>query len=136
MNTIKRWFAAVLTGLLLFTAVPAVVVTSTGCASQQVADGHDPFVVSAERDIAAAFRITDSFLQWEFENRETAGAGAAELANGLRAEFPRIYASATDTLRVYKRTRTPEAKADLTTWLALLNHTLLEVSKYLPADKR
>lgn len=117
--------------LALVVAVP-ITGTITGCQSSQVAAGSDAFVVEAEKDIRTAFHLVDGFLLWESQNRATAGPEVTQAADMLRVNFPAWHRSAQKVLRTYKAARTPEAKADLSTWLATINSAMLQAVKYLP----
>lgn len=120
----------------LAVAVTAPITLTTGCASSsEVEPGHDAFVIEAEKDLRTAFSVVDAFLQWEHLNRATAGQDVTAAADALRVSFPKSYQSAQAVLRTYKRTRTPESRADLGTWVATINAALIEAVKHLPAPE-
>ena len=89
-------------------------------------------VVEAEKDIRTAFHLVDGFLSWEAANRTTAGPSVTAIADDLRESFPSALQSAQDTLRAYKRHRTPEGRADVTAWLATVNAAMLAALRHLP----
>lgn len=116
-------------GVVIPTVVPLAL---TGCSSTQVAAGSEAWVVESEKDLRSAFYVVDEFLRWEHANRATAGADVTKLADTLRREFPGKHASAEAVLRTYKRTRTPEARADASTWVATVNAAMIEALRHLP----
>lgn len=134
MNRTKPKLLGLLVAAGLAVAALAPVTTITGCTtSSQVEPGHDAYVIEVEKDLRTAFNVVDAFLQWEHLNRATAGRDVTAAADALRVNFPKSYASAQNVLRTYKRTRTPEAKADMATWVATINAALIEAVKNLPA---
>lgn len=121
----------VVTLCLALQAITGLIITA-GCSSTQVAPGHDAFVVEAEKDIRTAFHVVDAFLQWEERNRPVVGEEVTNLADDLRVQFPAYLASAQDVLRAYKRSRTPEGRADVVTWLQTVQSAMLAAVRHLP----
>ncbi len=124
-------------GLIAFAALGLLVQVTgaVGCAtSSSVRPVHDAFVVEAERDLKSAFYVVDAFLLWEERNRHTAGPAVTAIADDLRIQFPAYLTSAQDVLRTYKRTRTPEGRADLATWLQTVQAAMLQAVKHMPAQ--
>lgn len=122
------FLALSLTVGLTFTACGVL----TGCASNSVAEGHDPFVVEAEKDIRTAFHVVDGFLAWENTNRAVAGPEVTAFADTLRLSFPDYLTSAQSVLRAYKENRTAEGRASVMTWLETLNAAMLRAVQHLP----
>lgn len=120
-------------GIALTGAVGVSVLS--GCSSTQMAPGQDAFVVEAEKDLRTAFHVVDGFLAWEAANRLTAGHDVTTLADDLRIQFPAYLQSAQDVLRAYKRNRTPEGRASVTTWLETVNAAMLAAVRHLPAPE-
>jgi hypothetical protein len=112
-------------------ALTGILIT-TGCSTTEVAPGHDAFVVEAEKDLRTAFHVVDAFLSWEERNRPVVGEEVTNLADDLRVQFPAYLASAQDVLRTYKRSRTPEGRGDVVTWLQTVQSAMLAAVRHLP----
>jgi hypothetical protein len=128
----KRLFAAIVLATSLLGSLILIGAAITGCSTSQVAEGHDPFVVEAEKDLRTAFHVVDGFLKWEHANRRNLDSGITALADDLRVQFPMYLQSAEDVLRTFKRSRTPESKADLQAWLATVQRAMEQALRYLP----
>lgn len=115
---------------LFFVGTVAAVVTATGCST--TATSGDPFVVEAEKDLRTAFNVVDSFLEWEANNRATAGSDVTAAADTIRTTFPAAYKSAWDTLTTYKQNRDPAGRANLATWLQTINAAMLNAVRAMP----
>lgn len=63
-----------------------LVASLCGCAAIQ--PGNDPTVVNAERTIASAQAVVDSFLSFEYQNRPSLPYNVTKAADKLRVEFP------------------------------------------------
>lgn len=103
-----------------------------GCAG--VDPGHDPVVVNAERAIASSFETVNTFLKLEYQNRDAwrlLNKDIYTTAEYLRKNFGNWYASAVRVKMAYKQNRTPENKAELETYVALLTQALGEAQQYL-----
>jgi hypothetical protein len=106
---------------------------ASGCAG--IAPGHDPVVVNAERATVLALDTVDTFLAWEFQNRE-AFASVPEIresANYLRRNAPAWFETARDLTKSYKQNRTEQNKANLGTVIAILQRATRQANAYLPA---
>ena len=102
-----------------------------GCSSIQ--PGNDPVVVNAERTTQLAVDVFDTFLQWEYDNRQTLSA-TPEIRKA--ADFIRTYGqdwllTARSMTKAYKQNRTPENKANLDTAVSVLRTGIAEAQKYL-----
>lgn len=132
MKTIRQITSAAMLYFAAVSLVCLILPPITGCSSTQVAAGHDPFVVEAEKDLRSAFHVVDDFLAWEHANRRTLSPAVTSFADDLRIQFPAYLQSAEDTLRTYKRNRTPENKASLSTWLATVQAAMAQAITFLP----
>lgn len=114
----------------------AIFLTQSGC--NGVAPGHDPILVRAEQTTQIALETFDSFLKWEYDNRQALSKTPEikKLADGIRASGISWLKSAREMTEAYRLNRTPEAKADLETALAVLSSALNEAKVYLRAKNR
>jgi hypothetical protein len=131
--TMKRLFAAILLATALLGSLILFGAATTGCSTTQVAAGHDPFVVEAEKDLRTAWHVVDGFLSWEDTNRKTVDPGVTAIADDLRIAFPSYLQSAEDVLRAYKRSRTPANRSNLQTWLVTVQTAMEQALRYLPS---
>lgn len=107
-------------------------VTFCGCAA--ISPDADPVVVNAERGTTIAFETVDSFLALEHTYREWFRVNAPDVhaaAEKLRKEAPAAFASVNALRKAYKASRTPEARANLETALAVINQLGVEASVWL-----
>lgn len=118
----------------LLVATPAIV-TTTGCASYEVAPGSEKWVVETEKALKTAFNVVDGFLLWESQNRGAVGNDVTAAADTLRKHFPAYYRAATATLRVYKYHRTPDNRANLQTVMNTVMEATVQALKFLPSEK-
>lgn len=110
----------------------ALMLFGEGCKS--IRPGHDPVVVNAERSVAIALDTFDLFLKLEFDNRERLKQISPDIftvAEKFRREAPQWIASANNTIRAYKKNRTPEGKVSLMTAVAVLESALRESQNYI-----
>lgn len=139
MNKLKTQVAAVMMALAVCTlpiASVALVGCTGGCAA--LAPGADPIVVRAEQTAAFAFEAMDLFLKMEENNREALRQAAPEVekvANRVRVDGKSALVSLRDATKAYKTNRTPENKANLDTWMAVVEELRAISTKYLVAKK-
>jgi hypothetical protein len=102
-----------------------------GCSSIQ--PGNDPVVVNAERTTQLAVDVFDTFLQWEYDNRQTLSATPEirKAADFIRSHGPDWLQTARSMTRAYKQNRTPENKVNLETATTVLRTGIAEAQKYL-----
>lgn len=131
----KRLFGAILLATALLGSLILIGAANTGCSTTQVAEGHNPFVVEAEKDLRTSWHIVDGFLSWEHANRKTVDPGVTAIADDLRVAFPSYLQSAEDVLRAYKRSRTPANRAELQTWLVTVQTAMEQALRYLPSPE-
>lgn len=89
----------------------------------------DKFIVRSQQTIQSSFVTVNSFLQLEYANRAVAQAldpSITKLADQLRETYPPINRSAWTVLDTYRNNRTPENKANLATYLAMLNEAVAQ----------
>lgn len=129
-KTISTLFALIALG-----SVCLLPVSATSCATKaNVTEGSEAFVVNAEQSQIMAFAAVDAFLTYEHDNRDALWQISPEIkraADKLRSSFPDINATYLTVLKKYKDNRTPENKADLNTWLAVLEQSRFEAYKWL-----
>lgn len=110
--------------LAIVAALGLLVVATPGCSttgdSNSVAQSGDPIVVSTETTLKTAFTVIDGFLLWEHQNRPLVGSDVTKAADAIRGEAPQAFQAANAALLAYKKNRTPDNRAELETWLALL----------------
>lgn len=136
MKRIQIWnaaYAAAVMGVLLWMTVPTVaVVTFTGCAS--VLPGNDPLVVNAERTASTSFDLIKGFLQYEKDNRALlwrTDQGIKAVADKLRDKAPQSIETLRNATKAYKKAKTPQNKAALSTWLAVVNSLLADATSHM-----
>lgn len=124
MKKVKTMFMA-LVMMLVTLSVPvvplALVGCSGGCASVQ--EGQDIVVVRAEQTADLSFQIMDTFITFEDNNHEflkTKAPSVVEAANKVRTEGKKAINGLRDATKAYKNNRTPENKANMQTYLALV----------------
>lgn len=105
-----------------------------GCASIQ--PGNDPVVVNAERTTQLAVDVFDTFLKWEYDNRQALAATpeVRKAADFIRASGQTWLVSARSMTQAYKQHRTPENKANLDTAIATLRAAIAEARNYLETN--
>jgi hypothetical protein len=113
--------------------VLALAILHTGCGSIQ--PGNDPVVVNAERTTQLAVDVFDTFLQWEYANRQALSATpeVRQSADFIRAKGQDWLVTARSMTQAYKRNRTPENKGNLETAMAVLRSAIGEARHYLTA---
>lgn len=117
--------------LALTAAMVPLSLMLVGCGSIQ--PGHDPVVVNAERTTQLAVDVFDTFLQWEYANREALSATpeVRQSADFIRARGQDWLVTARSMTQAYKRNRTPENKANLDTAMAVLRAGITQARHYL-----
>jgi len=126
--------------LALLALVPLAPPLLTGCATKAtVAEGSEVLVVNAEQAQVMALEAVDAFLLFEAQNREAlwqVNPGIKRAADQLRETFPDTNKSFLRVLRKYKESRTPENRADLNTWLAVLETARSEAYRWMAVAPR
>src|SRR5688572_9560710 len=93
----------------------------TGCSS--ILPGNDPVVVNAERTTAIALDTFDTFLKFEYENKESLEKISKDIhkvAETIRKNGKDWLVSARTLTVSYKKNRSPENKFQLMTAIAVL----------------
>ena len=105
------------------------------CATpSNVAPGHDPLVVNAEQAQQSAFEAVDSFLAFEHAHRDllwSVDPGIKRAADRLRQTFPGANESLLRAIDAYKSNRTQELRANLNTWLAVVETARVEAQRWV-----
>jgi len=118
-------------------AVPLILLAGlllgSGCSS--IAPGSDPIVVNAQRSMSASFDLVDAFLRWEYVNRHAVARDVTDAADIIRTKFPPAFEATKSVLATYRANKTPEAKADLMTWLATLREIEAQARVYYSPRK-
>lgn len=114
-------------------AAAALLALGLGAGCSAIAPGNDPAVVNAERTTAAALEAFDTFLLWEFQNRDTLAQvpKIRKAADHIRANGQAWLATARTLTKAYKNNRTPENKANLATAVEVLKAATKEAQAYL-----
>lgn len=102
-------------------AVMPLVIGCGGCTAVQ--EGSDPIVVRAEQASRYAFEIFDTFVSEEKRNRTVWRQISPEIenaANKIRREGKTGVEKLIEVTRTYKSNRTPENRANLITWTAVV----------------
>ena len=107
-----------------------------GCA--QLQKGADPIVVRAEQLYQGAHSIMDSFLSYEMSNREVLkqlSPQILETANLMRRDGPKAVDGLMAATEAYKANRTPENRANLSTYIALVDALQNEALRWIATMK-
>jgi hypothetical protein len=107
----------------------AIALYCSGC----VTPGSDPVVVNAERTTQLALDVFDTFLLWEYTNRETLQVfdpKIKEAADFIGARGQAWLETARAMTKAYKENRSPENRANLNTALAVLRAGMGEAERY------
>jgi len=112
----------------------AIACILTGCVT--IEPGNDKLVVQAERTTKLALETFDTFLKWEYDNREVLSPIPEIRASSdrIRTNGPGWLRTARTLTQAYKENRTDENKAALETWVALLRAAIGEAQNYLPTS--
>jgi hypothetical protein len=108
--------------------------TLTGCATTR--PGADPVLLRAEQTLEVSFATIDGLLYLEKYNQAALTAVAPDahkVAEMLRTEAPVALKAATAAIDVYRANRTPQAQADLATWLAVVQELAHQAQVILAA---
>lgn len=104
----------------------------TGCAG--VKEGSDPLVVRAEQASEIAFETFDTFLKFEFENKELllkTDPKIHETADLIRRDGLTWISDLREATKAYKKARDPDSQAKLHNSLTALQNVLTQAQKYL-----
>lgn len=107
-------------------------------ACTSILPNNDPVVVNAERVTAIALDTFDTFLKFEYENRERLEAISKDIhkvAENIRRNGKDWLLTARALTKAYKENRSPEAKFQLMTALAILQSAMSESHKYIATLK-
>jgi hypothetical protein len=119
---------------LIAAGLLGIALGGVGCSA--ILPGNDPVMVNAERTTVLAVDVFDTFLKWEYDNR-IALASVPEVkksADFIRLKAPDWLATARSMTEAYRRARTPENKANLTTALSVLQAGVRQAQRYVTAD--
>lgn len=133
MKNINQWFWGM---VVLAVVMLGVLMVLPGCAS--VAPGHDPVVVRAEQVRDVAVTTFDVLLELEYQNSEALWKVSPEIkrtCDYIRKNERLWINGLTSMINAYKKNRTPEGKANLTTALATLESGLQLAQKILSQAK-
>ena len=103
-----------------------------GCAILQ--PGADPLVVRAEQTQQVSLAVVDQFLRYEYKNRATLGPKVKQAADEVRKNFPPASKALEAATKAYKNNRTIDNKANLITWLSVVETLQGEVSAWFPLN--
>lgn len=121
--------------LVMLALMPLFTPLFTGCATKSsVEQGSEALVINAEQVQVMALEAVDAFLLFEAQNRETlwkVNPGIKKAADQLRQTFPASNATFLNVLARYKESRTLENRANLNTWLAVLETAKIEAYKWM-----
>jgi len=131
---IKKNAAPAVKNLPVMAAVIPLSLALVGCSSIQ--SGNDPLVVNAERTTQLAVDVFDTFLKWEYDNRQTLSVTPEirKTADFIRTNGQNWLLTARSMTKAYKQSRTPENKANLDTAIATLRTAISEARRYLEAN--
>lgn len=118
-----RVLIPLLAALALPLSIAPVIVGCGGCSS--IAEGNDAVVVRAEQAQRYSFEIFDTFLLEEERNRAVWRAISPEIekaANKIRREGRTALDKLIEVTRTYKQNRTPENRANIITWTAVVQN--------------
>jgi hypothetical protein len=117
--------------LALATAMVPLSLVLVGCSAIQ--PGNDPVVVNAERTTQLAVDVFDTFLKWEYDNRQALSVTPEirKSADFIRGKGQDWLTTARSMTKAYKANRTPENKANLDTAMAVLRMAVTEARNYL-----
>lgn len=119
---------------ILLIPVIALALLAACATPSNVAPGHDPLVVNAEQAQQAAFEAVDSFLSFEHSQRDLLWAldpGIKRAADRLRETFPAANDSLLRAIDAYKANRAPDLRANLNTWLAVVETARVEAQRWV-----
>ena len=119
--------------LALATALVPLSLVLVGCSAIQ--PGNDPVVVNAERTTQLAVDVFDTFLKWEYDNRQALSVTpeVRKTADFIRGKGQDWLVTARSMTKAYKQNRTPENQANLDTAMAVLRMAVTEARHYLEA---
>lgn len=103
-----------------------------GCAT--VLPGNDPVVVRAEQIRGIALDTFDTVMKLERDNREALFAVSPDIKHTVdyfRKNELQWINGLDNCIQTYKKNRTPENKATLVTWLAVVEKALAEAQTCL-----
>lgn len=140
MNKLKMKAMILLSFLLATLPLPMASVALVGCTSgcRSVAEGSDPVVVRAEQAADISFEIMDAYLSLEENNREylrTVSPEFEKAAIRVRTDGKAAIENLRSATKTYKQNRTPENKANITTWLATVEEIRRIAAKYITTVK-
>lgn len=118
-----RFLVPLIISLWMPLAMTPVIVGCGGCSS--ITEGNDAVVVRAEQASRYAFEIFDTFVSEEERNRGVWRAISPEIekaANKIRREGRTGVEKLIEVTRTYKHNRTPENRANLVTWTAVVQN--------------
>jgi hypothetical protein len=87
--------------LMAIALLAGLIPVFSGC---RLLKGEDPLLVRAEQSIRFAYVVTDSFLKFEYDNRQQFPA-LKPVADRIRVNAPIVLKRALDATEVYKKTR-------------------------------
>lgn len=120
-----KFLVPLIASLLLPLSLAPVIVGCGGCST--VSEGQDAVVVRSEQASRYAFEIFDTFVSEEERNRGTWRAISPEIekaANRIRREGRTGVEKLIEVTRTYKSNRTPENRANLVTWTAVVQNLI------------
>lgn len=118
-----KFIVPLIASLLLPLSIAPVIVGCGGCSA--ISEGQDAVVVRAEQASRYAFEIFDTFVGEEERNRATwrqISPNIESAANKIRREGRTGIEKLIEVTRTYKANRTPENRANLVTWTAVVQN--------------
>lgn len=130
-TSLKQLTLAVIVSLACITAVPTLMIGTTGCAS--ILPGHSALVVRAEQLDQMSFDTVDAFLRFEKANRDMLwilNRDIKKAADKLRTDFPPAHQSLKTAIKQYKSLRTDDSKTSLEKAMAVVEFLRTEAVKW------
>lgn len=108
----------------------------TGCQTTLAPDGvydGDVAIYNAENTIVQSYALMDTFLQWEYDNRESLSSmpEIKQAADHIRENGERWISSAQALVDVYKANPTKENQISLNSSISVIRVALEEAAKYM-----
>ena len=131
MRTVRKYSA-------MMTILAAVVLVGcNGCNTLQ--EGADPVVVRAEQTASVAFDLFDVYVKMEYNNREglaSISPNFKQVGDVIRTDGLKAIEELRIATKVYKANRNEQNKANLQTYMALVENLQRVVNEYLIAPKK
>lgn len=124
-------------GLICLALICLAPIGFTSCSKSTLAPegayNSDKLLYDADAAIGAAYRVSHSFVQFEYENRKALPAEVSQAADVVRKNAEGWIATAILLRDNYERVKSAEAAQKLQAGLAALQAQLADAKKYSPA---